>query len=234
MRRFQGCDFATATRQKQELAAMVFIKWAMDLAKETRKEVVEFQEKVEQSGRWPQQACTTTFFLIPNNVTSERPIALMPTIVRLWEASRAPEVAKQQYKYCEWDARTDATQELREQSGKSCWRWRSAIFRQERKIMELWPWSWTWRRLSSESSATHFNYVKTEHLGSFFSVLSLSRTFNLHACGSRCSQELCCTTVAHLKSHPLTACFTDHSSTCLTHFHHFVPRHLLLHRQHCL
>ena len=40
---------------------------------------VEFLEKVEQSGEWPQQACTTMFFLIPKNVTSERPIALMPS-----------------------------------------------------------------------------------------------------------------------------------------------------------
>ena len=50
--------------------------------------------KVEQSGKCPQQACTTMFFLIPKNVTSERPIALMPTLVRWWEAVRAPEVAE--------------------------------------------------------------------------------------------------------------------------------------------
>ena len=45
------------------------------------------------------------FFLIPKNVTSERPIALMPTLIRWWEALRAPEVAKWQQKYrVEWDA----------------------------------------------------------------------------------------------------------------------------------
>ena len=44
----------------------------LDLAKETKKEVLEFLEKVEQSGKWPQQACTTMFFLVPKNVTSER------------------------------------------------------------------------------------------------------------------------------------------------------------------
>ena len=58
-----------------------------------------------QSGKWPQQACTTMFFLIPNNVTSERPIALMPTLIRWWEALRAPEVAKWQQKCrVDWDA----------------------------------------------------------------------------------------------------------------------------------
>ena len=37
----------------------------LDLTKETRGEIVELLEKVEQSGKWPQQACTTMFFLIP-------------------------------------------------------------------------------------------------------------------------------------------------------------------------
>ena len=60
---------------------------------------------MEQSDKWPQQACTTMFFLIPKNLTSERPIALMPTLIRWWEALRAPEVAKWQQKYrVDWDA----------------------------------------------------------------------------------------------------------------------------------
>ena len=45
-------------------------KVPLDLTKETRGENVEFLEKVEQSGKWPQQACTTMFFLIPKNVTN--------------------------------------------------------------------------------------------------------------------------------------------------------------------
>ena len=50
-------------------------------------------------------ACTSMFFLVPKNVTSERPIALMPTLIRWWEAMRASEVAKWQQKYrIEWDA----------------------------------------------------------------------------------------------------------------------------------
>ena len=60
--------------------------------------------------------------------------------------------------------------------------------------------------------------------------LSVSRTFGHHMhmrvahdftgqmFGTRC-------TSAHLKSHPLTTCVFDHSLTCLTHFHRFVPRH---------
>ena len=35
----------------------------------------------------------------PKTVTSERPIALMPTLIRWWEALRASEVAKWQQKY---------------------------------------------------------------------------------------------------------------------------------------
>ena len=76
----------------------------LDLTKETGRETFEFLEK-EQSGKWPRRACTTMFFSIPKNVTSERPIALMPTLLRWWEARREPEVAKWQQKYrVDWDA----------------------------------------------------------------------------------------------------------------------------------
>ena len=74
-------------------------KVPLDLTKETRGEIVEFPEKVEQSGQWPPQVCSTMFFLIPEDVTSGRPIALMLTLIRWWEALRAPEVAKWQLKY---------------------------------------------------------------------------------------------------------------------------------------
>ena len=46
-------------------------------------------EFLEGGAEWKmaQQACTTMFFLMPQNVTSERPIALMPTLIRFfWEA----------------------------------------------------------------------------------------------------------------------------------------------------
>ena len=56
-------------------------KVSLYLTKETRGKNVEFLERVEQNGEWPQQACTT-------NVTSERPIALVPTLIRWWEALR--------------------------------------------------------------------------------------------------------------------------------------------------
>ena len=60
------------------------------------------QSRVENGRSKPAQRCS---FLIPKNVTSERPIALMPTLIRLWEAMRAPEVAKWQQKYrVDWDA----------------------------------------------------------------------------------------------------------------------------------
>ena len=80
-------------------------KVSLELTKESIIEVVELLEKVEQSGKWPQQACTTMFFLIPQNVTSERPIALMLTLIRWCEAVRALEVAKWQQRYrIGWDA----------------------------------------------------------------------------------------------------------------------------------
>ena len=79
-------------------------KVLLDLTKETREEVVELLEKVEQSGKW-HQACTMMFFLIPKNIPSDGPISLVPTSIRWWEAVVAPEVAKWQQKYrVNWDA----------------------------------------------------------------------------------------------------------------------------------
>ena len=94
------------TRQRQEGDETDSTrKFLWTQQKKQEEDVVEFLEKVEQCGRWPQQACTTMFFLILKNVTSERPIALMPTLIRWWEALRAPEVAKWQQKYrVDWDA----------------------------------------------------------------------------------------------------------------------------------
>ena len=44
---------------------------------------------------------------------------------------------------------------------------------------------------------------------------------------------MCCT-FAHLKTHPLTTCFIDHSLMCLTNVLAFVPHHLHVHRHPCL
>ena len=99
-------------------------------------EIVEFLEKVEQSGKWPQQACTTMFFFIPKSVTSERSIALMPTLIRWWETLRAPEAAKWQQKYrVDWDV-TD---------GRNGGAQRTVWEMREKKTREQQPWSWIWQ-----------------------------------------------------------------------------------------
>ena len=41
-------------------------------------------EKVEMTGCWLEHSPTTLFILIPKNVTSERPIALLPAFVGWW------------------------------------------------------------------------------------------------------------------------------------------------------
>ena len=66
---------------------------------------------MEQSGKWPQQACTTMFFLIPKNATSERPIALMPTLIRWCEALRVLEVAKYRLGWDATDGRNGGAQQ---------------------------------------------------------------------------------------------------------------------------
>ena len=106
--------------------------------KETSKEVVEFLDKVEQSGKWPKQACTTMSFLIPKTVTSERSIVLVLTMIRWCEALRAPEVTKWQHTHrIDWDAsdgRNGGT--LSVQCGNFCWKFRGSDTRQEKNIRE--------------------------------------------------------------------------------------------------
>ena len=142
-------------------------KVPLDLTTETRGKVVEFLEKVDQSDRWLQQACTTTFFLIPKNVTSESPMTLMETLIRWWEALRAPEVAKWQQKYrLEWDA----TNGRNRGAQRTVWEVFMEMDRnRERaeKIKEQLSWCWTWQRLSNEFvslwcglGATHFSFPK--------------------------------------------------------------------------
>ena len=81
--RLKECHLEAVSRLFQAKTGVVcdgfHPKVPLDLTNETREEIVEFPEKGSQSGKWPQQACTTMFFLIPKKVTSERPIVLMPT-----------------------------------------------------------------------------------------------------------------------------------------------------------
>ena len=56
------------------------LKLPLELSKGAAGDMVKFLEKLEHCWRWPQQACTTMFSFIPKNVTSERPVALQPTM----------------------------------------------------------------------------------------------------------------------------------------------------------
>ena len=123
-------------------------KSPLDLTKETRVEGGRtLGEGGAESEKWPQRACTTMFSLIPKNVTREKPIALMPTLIRWWEALKASEVVKWKQKdRIDWDA-TDC---------RNGWKWRGSHIEREKKIWEWWPWSllvdWAW--------ATHFSFTR--------------------------------------------------------------------------
>ena len=83
----------------------------------------------------------------------QRPIALMPTSVRWWEALRAPEVAKWQQKYrAEWDA----TDGRNGGSQQTVWevlmeKWRDLIEDKSRGSRGCGLGFWSWRRPSSGS-----------------------------------------------------------------------------------
>ena len=74
--RLKGCELEKVSRLYKAKTGVgcdgFHPKVPLDLTKETRGEIVEFLQKVKQSGKWPQQTCTTMFFLIPKNVTSGR------------------------------------------------------------------------------------------------------------------------------------------------------------------
>ena len=135
-------------------------KVPLDVTKETRGEIVEFLEEVEESAKWPQHACTTIFSLIPKNVTSERPIALLPTLIRWLEALRAPEVAKWQQKYrVDWDARNGRNggaqqtvwkmlMEMERFNGQAKEEDQGALAVERVSLPVVWPW------------ATHFSFPR--------------------------------------------------------------------------
>ena len=81
--RLKECDLKEASRFHKAKTGVGFDgfhpKVPLDVTEGTSGEIVELLKKVEQSGKWPQKACTRMFFQIPKNITSERPIALVPT-----------------------------------------------------------------------------------------------------------------------------------------------------------
>ena len=54
-----------------------------DFSKATLEEVEKYLDKTEQCGTWPQQSCEEMFLLIPKSITSERPLAQVPSIAAL-------------------------------------------------------------------------------------------------------------------------------------------------------
>ena len=102
---------------------------------------------------WPQQACTTMFFSIPKHVTSERPIARMPTLIRWWEALRTPEVAKWQMKYrVDWDA-TDGRNGGAQQTAWEIVMELEGFYGKANQKRVKERWFSTWRKPSSVSAS---------------------------------------------------------------------------------
>ena len=65
--RWKECDLDKASRLYKAKTGVgcdgFHPKVPLDLTKETRGEIVEFLENVEQSGTWSPQACTTMFLV---------------------------------------------------------------------------------------------------------------------------------------------------------------------------
>ena len=107
--RLKECDMEKASRLYKEKAGFGCDGCTQESPWTRRKnEKRNCGDTGKDGARWKMAAAclhNDVFFLIPKNVTSERPIALMPTLIHWWEALRAPEVAKWQQKYrVDWDA----------------------------------------------------------------------------------------------------------------------------------
>ena len=168
---------------------------------------MEFLEKKERCGRSPPQACNTMLFLIPKNVTSEQPIALLPTLVRWWEGLRAPDVMR-------WRG-THLTGEIKERSalcGRLCSICKDSRTVQAKKTKDRkrlaealerfgLPVAWAW--------ATHFNFTRksceccagTSSIRGTSSAKNASRSrskpsrpFSFVRNGAACSFMQCCKT----------------------------------------
>ena len=101
---------------------------SLDLTKVVCDELAEFLPKVEQCGGVAAAGVPYHLFLIPKNVTSKRPIVLLPTLTRWWKCSRGPVVKEWQERHrVSWDARARllALEELNKRLWKRCWSWNS-------------------------------------------------------------------------------------------------------------
>ena len=116
-------------------------------------------KNLEQCGRWPQQACTAMFFLTPKNVTSERPIAFLPTLIRWCEG----------HYRCQ-DGKTGIR--LRSaRSGTHCSKWRDVITVRARKTRERSRWCSTWLK---------YLYTDTPHTSFFSCTVHASDSVHTH------------------------------------------------------
>ena len=67
-------------KQTQEWESMCFTpQIPLNLSDELCEEIVGFLHQLAMACVWAKRASTTLFFLIPKNITSERPIAFLPT-----------------------------------------------------------------------------------------------------------------------------------------------------------
>ena len=64
--------------------------WSRISEKKGKQLYTDLLHDVEHTLTWPAQIRTLIYFLVPKTPTGERPIGLMPSIVRLWEHMRKP------------------------------------------------------------------------------------------------------------------------------------------------
>ena len=80
-------------------------KLLLDLTEKGCRMIIDILMNLEQCRLWLEQASATMFFLLPKNVTGERPIALLaPTLIWWLEWWRAPLLQWSSRRNMTWDA----------------------------------------------------------------------------------------------------------------------------------
>ena len=125
-------------------------KEPLGLGSETCEEIEEFSANVTQCGCWAVQGSTLFFFLVPKNVTSQRPrsIALLRVLIRWWEWLRAPVIQERKTRSrARWDATKASNGGAERTASEAVWEMDEYKCNVEGMGYGAFLWWWIWPKL---------------------------------------------------------------------------------------
>ena len=122
----------------------------LDFSAKCCERILPLLHNVEMAGKWQSNAGTTVSFFIPKSTTSQRPIAVLPTLTIWWEWFKALGVAERKNTAISLGMRARSfLVDQKEQDGyRSQW-WSHWTFEEASKVTVPRLWWWSCRRPSS-------------------------------------------------------------------------------------